>query len=56
MARDSFDGAQKCLRVTLDLAASLETLAERGRELPEIGDPSVREVFVWSHHKEAEEA
>lgn len=49
IAGDSFDCAQKVLRITLDLAASLETLAGRGRVVPEIGDPSVREVFVYSY-------
>jgi toxin ParE1/3/4 len=49
IARDSVEGAQKVLHATLDLAASLETLAERGRVVPEIGDPSIREVFVYSY-------
>lgn len=35
---DSLTGAQKILHATLDLAASLETLSERGRVVPEPGD------------------
>jgi len=49
IAQDSFEGAQKVLHATIDLTASLETLSERGRVVPEIDDPSVREVFVYSY-------
>lgn len=33
---------------TLNAAASLETLGERGRVVPELKDPSTREVFIHS--------
>lgn len=49
IASDSLTGAQKILHATLDLAASLETLSERGRVVPELGDPDIREVFVYSY-------
>jgi toxin ParE1/3/4 len=43
------DGARRVLHTALDLAASLETLGERGRTVPEYDDPSVRETFVYSY-------
>ena len=46
IAEESLSGAQHILGATLDLAASLETLSERGRVVPEIGDAKVREVFL----------
>jgi toxin ParE1/3/4 len=46
IAEESLQGGQHILRAALDLAASLETLSERGRVVPEIGNPRVREVFV----------
>jgi plasmid stabilization system protein ParE len=32
-----------------DLAASLATLSERGRVVPELGDAGIREVFVFRY-------
>jgi plasmid stabilization system protein ParE len=49
IAEESPDGARRVLRAALDLAASLETLSERGRTVPEYGDPSIREIFVYSY-------
>ena len=49
IAEESPDGAGRVLRATLDLAASLETLSERGRTVPEYDDPSIRETFVYSY-------
>ena len=49
IAQESLEGAQKVLHATLDLATSLEILSERGRIVPELNDPSVREVFVYSY-------
>ncbi|HWQ69585.1 MAG TPA: type II toxin-antitoxin system RelE/ParE family toxin, partial [Patescibacteria group bacterium] len=49
IAQESLEGAQRVLHATLDLATSLETLSERGRIAPELDDPSVREVFVYSY-------
>ena len=46
---ESPDGARRVLHAALDLAASLETLGERGRTVPECDDPSIREIFVHSY-------
>ena len=45
-ARNSPDGAIRILARALDMAASLSTLAERGRVVPEIGESALRELFV----------
>jgi toxin ParE1/3/4 len=47
IARDSLDGARRVLEQVLAAVRSLETLAERGRVVPELADASVREVFVY---------
>jgi len=49
IARDSEDGARRVLEQALSAAASLETLAERGRVVPERADPSIREIFVYPY-------
>jgi len=49
IAEDSVAGAQNVLHAALDLATSLETLSERGRVVPEVGDEKVREVFVYRY-------
>jgi toxin ParE1/3/4 len=49
IADESPDGARRVLHAALDLVASLETLSERGRVVPEYGDPSIREIFVYSY-------
>jgi plasmid stabilization system protein ParE len=49
IAEESPDGASRVLHAALDLAASLETLSERGRIVPEYNDPSIREIFVYSY-------
>lgn len=49
IAEDSPVGARRVLDAAIDLAASLETLADRGRSVPEYDDPEVREVFVYSY-------
>jgi plasmid stabilization system protein ParE len=46
IGRDSPANAQRVLLTTLDAAASLETLAERGRVVPELEDVHVRELLV----------
>jgi len=48
IATDSPEGARAVLEQTLAAASSLATLATRGRVVPEIGDPAVREVFVFN--------
>jgi plasmid stabilization system protein ParE len=47
--RDSPEGAIQVLDQALAAAASLATLAERGRAVPELADPSVREIFVYRY-------
>jgi plasmid stabilization system protein ParE len=49
IAKDSPDGARRVLSQALDAAASLSTLSERGRVVPELNDPSIREVFVFRY-------
>jgi toxin ParE1/3/4 len=46
---DSRDRAVQVLARALDVADSLETLAERGRRVPELDDPSIREIFVYRY-------
>lgn len=47
ISNDSIDGAVRVLTRALEVADSLSTLAERGRIVPEIGEPTFREVFVY---------
>lgn len=47
--KESIQGARSVARSTLEMAASLETLAERGRVVPELADPTIREVFVFRY-------
>ena len=49
IAQDSIDGARAILTQALAAASGLETLSERGRVVPEIGNASVREVFVFRY-------
>lgn len=46
IARDSRAGAQQLLTDCLAAAASLQELTERGRIVPEVNRPEVRELFV----------
>ncbi len=46
VARDSQTAAERLLTQALDTAASLDTLSERGRVVPEYNQPTVRELFV----------
>ena len=46
IAEDSLAAAQRMLERALDAAASLSTLSERGRMVPELNSPEIREVFV----------
>lgn len=46
IARDSLPSALTFLEEALETAESLATLSERGRVVPELNDPSVRELFV----------
>jgi toxin ParE1/3/4 len=46
---ESPEGARRVLEQALAAARSLETLAGRGRVVPERADPQVREVFVYRY-------
>ena len=49
IARDSQQGAQQVLQEALSAAASLATLTERGRVVPEVAHPAIREIFVFRY-------
>ena len=49
IAEDSPDAAAKVLEVVLGVAESLNHLAHRGRVVPELDQPTIREVFVYSY-------
>ena len=46
IAQDSPQAAVQVLERALDTAAGLGTLSERGRVVPELQDPAIREVFI----------
>ena len=46
IAQDSLPAAQRMLERALEAAASLATLSERGRIVPELETPAIREIFV----------
>ena len=49
IAETSPSGAVRVLTRALDTAASLSTLAERGRVVPEIGEPTLRQLLVYDY-------
>ena len=49
VALDSRQGALRILEQVLAAADSLDILAERGRLVPGVADPNVREVFVFRY-------
>ena len=49
IAGHSLPGAQLVAQRALEAADSLATLSERGRVVPEIQDPTIRETFVYSY-------
>ena len=49
VARDSVSGALRVLEQALAAADSLATLSERGRVVPELGEPNTREIFVFRY-------
>ena len=49
IAEDSLEGAIRVLTRALEVADSLSTLAERGRVVPEVGDSTLRELFVYDY-------
>jgi toxin ParE1/3/4 len=46
VARESRPAAEHLLTHALDAASSLDVSSERGRMVPELGAPTVRELFV----------
>ena len=49
IAQDSQSGAVAVLEQALAAADALATLSERGRIVPELRDPSIREIFVYNY-------
>jgi len=49
IAERSHQGAFQVLDAALETAASLATLSERGRVIPEFGESSYREVFIFRY-------
>ncbi len=49
IAEDAPDGARAVLEQALAAASGLTTLSERGRVVPEINDPAIREVYVFRY-------
>ena len=49
LAQDSLTAAQQLLESALDMAESLTVFDEHGRIVPELEQPSVREVLVQSY-------
>ena len=49
IAIDSRADALRVLSSALEAARSLSTMAERGRVVPELNDPAVRELFVFRY-------
>jgi toxin ParE1/3/4 len=47
--RDSHAAAERLLIEALDAASSLDVFSERGRLVPELNQPNVRELFVQSY-------
>ena len=51
IAQDSRRYAATFVREARDVARSLRHFANRGRVVPEIGDPTVRELFVFRRYR-----
>jgi len=49
IAQHSQQVAVHVLEAALEAAASLSTLSERGRVVPETNDPAIRETFVFRY-------
>jgi plasmid stabilization system protein ParE len=49
IARDSPAAARRWVAAVFDAAAGLRTHPRRGRSVPEVGRPEIRELFVGSH-------
>ena len=49
IAQDSRKAAGDVLEAAIEAAASLATLSERGRVVPEMNDPAIREILVFRY-------
>jgi toxin ParE1/3/4 len=49
LAQDSHAAAVRVLVAALDTASSLAQFAERGRVVPELNQPDLRELFVFDY-------
>ncbi len=49
IAKDSKYYAQKVVRDIVEKSEVLDSFPEMGRVVPEIGDPSVREIFIYCY-------
>ena len=49
IAQDSRQAAGHVLEAAIEPAASLATLSERGRVVPEMNDPAIREILVFRY-------
>lgn len=49
IAQDSRQAALQVLDAALGAGASLATLSKRGRIVPELNDPVIREIFVFRY-------
>ena len=56
IAQDSYQAAAQVLYEALRTGADLATFAERGRVVPELNDPTIREVFVYKYRLQYEVA
>jgi len=49
IARDSRHYARAVVEAILERASGIEPFNERGRVVPELSDPDVRELFIYSY-------
>lgn len=49
IAERSLDGAIRVMTRAIEVVDSLSTFAERGRVVPEIGESTLRELFVYEY-------
>jgi len=49
ISKDSFEAARRVLLDALAAASSLSMLSERGRVVPELAHPAIREIFVHKY-------
>jgi len=49
IARDSIFYAEKVVKNIVEKSMSLESSPRRGRMVPEINDPDIREIFIYSY-------